>query len=143
MADFADKKDSECLPKILKQTIDNLKQNEIQIQQICADTGYSSGSGLHFVEENGIDGYIPNHGSYKPIREGFFYNEKLDQWECQRGNMAILKFKNIQTDGNGYKKKKYMSSAMDCRDCPFSESCLSKSYKAKKIEDSIDKPYYD
>jgi transposase len=39
LADHADKRDSQCLPAILSQTIDNLQGNEIQIEQVAADTG--------------------------------------------------------------------------------------------------------
>jgi transposase len=54
-ADYADKRDSECLPHILKQNIKNLKQNGIKPEQLLADTGYSSGESLAFCERNGID----------------------------------------------------------------------------------------
>ena len=37
-ADFADKRDSECLPLILNQTINNLKENKLTLEQILADT---------------------------------------------------------------------------------------------------------
>ena len=143
MADFADKRDSQCLPQILQQTINNLKQNEIKIEQVCADTNYSSGSALIFLEENKIDGYIPNIGSYKSTRDGFSYNLNLDQWECQRGNRAMLKFKGLRIDTNGYERKTYRSSQADCKNCPFLENCLNKNAKSKKIEESVDRPHYD
>ena len=60
IADFADKRDSQCLPNILGQTIENLKENEILIDQIVADTGYSSVDALKYCEKNNIDAYIPN-----------------------------------------------------------------------------------
>jgi len=70
-ADFADKRDSECLPHILSQNINNLKLNEITAEQILADTGFSSGTALAYCTANNIDAYIPNHGQYKYAREGF------------------------------------------------------------------------
>jgi len=142
MADFADKRDSQCLPQILQQTINNLNQHAIQIEQVCADTNYSSGSALRFLEENKIEGYIPNAGQFKPTREGFIYNLELDQWECQRGNKAILKFKGILKSDKDYEKKTYRSSQKDCKGCQFLNTCLSKT-PFKRIDETLDKPYYD
>jgi transposase len=142
MADFADKRDSQCLPNILGQTIENLKENEISIRQIVADTGYSSGEALRFCEENNIDAYIPNIGLYKSTREGFKYEKENDRYICTRGNEAVLRFKTISTDKNGHLRREYRSSASDCSSCNLKSICIGKN-NTKKITDTIDKPYYD
>jgi len=143
LADFADKRDSQSLAEILEQTITNLKEENIEAEQITADTGYSSGEALRLIEEKNIDAYIPNFGQYKNTREGFIYNKEKDQYECTRGNKAILPFKKITTDRKGYTKKTYRSSEKDCGKCPLRETCCGKSTKFKKIDDSIHKPLYD
>lgn len=142
MADHASKRDSDCLPAILGQTIANLGGNDLQIDQITADTGYSSGSALRYCEEQNIDAYIPNFGRYKSAREGFLYNREQDQYECQRGNNAVLVFKGINA-GKGNAKRIYRSSQSVCKDCPLRQSCCSKSSKFKEISHSVDKDYYD
>jgi transposase len=142
MADHADKRDSQCLPAILDQTIDNLKQNHIQIDQIAADAGYSSAEALHYCHEKGLDAYIPNFGQYKPTREGFTYNAELDQYECERGNKAILHYKKTTKSHDNYHMKVYRSSSKDCRHCPLRASCIGKS-DFKSITESVDKPLYD
>jgi transposase len=142
MAAFADKKDSQCLPAILEQTIENLDENEIRIDQVAADTGYSSGEALRYCEEHAVKAYIPNFGLYKPTREGFIYNKDLDRYECTRGNQAILPFRKIETDTKGYVKKVYRSNNSKCKHCPLRSSCIGKS-DFKVLYDSIDKPYYD
>jgi IS5 family transposase len=71
MADPASKRDSDCLPAILGQTISNLAGNDLHIDQVTADTGYSSGSALRYWEEHNVDAYIPNFGRYVSEREGF------------------------------------------------------------------------
>ncbi len=96
MADHADKRDSQSLPAILNQTINNLQEENIEVEQIAADTGYSSGESLQYLEEKNIDAFIPNFGQYKSERKGFIYNKEKDQYECQRGNKAILPFKKYQ-----------------------------------------------
>ena len=141
-ADFADKRDSECLPHILSQNINNLKLNEITAEQILADTGFSSGTALAYCTANNIDAYIPNHGQYKYAREGFIYNEALDQYECTRGNQAILPYRKTIQDYDKNSKKVYRSSNIKCKFCPLRSECIGKS-DFKKIEHTIHKPHYD
>jgi transposase len=142
MADHADQRDSQCLPAILSQTIENLKENEITVEQIAADTGYSSAESLKFCEENNIDAYIPNFGKYIPFREGFEYDKANDRYLCTRGNKAILPFKKLIISHGQYNTKSYVSSSKDCKHCPLRGECIGKS-DYKKINDTIDKPLYD
>jgi len=142
-SDYADKRDSQCLENILEITKENLNENQIELNEITADTGYSSGEALKYLDENNIDAYIPNFGQYIPQREGFIYNKELDQYECQRGNKAILPCKGKRTDSKGYSKKTYRSSESVCKNCPLREQCCGKATKFKKIDDSIHKPLYD
>ena len=72
-ADFADKRDSRCLEKICGQVKESFEENNLKINQVVTDTGYSSGEALKYCEENEIDAYIPNFGRYKPERKGFIY----------------------------------------------------------------------
>jgi len=138
--DYADKKDSQCLPSLLKNTIDNLREEGLQIEEVFADAGYSSGTALKSLEDNNIIGYIPNFGQYKPSREGFTYDKENDRYTCSRG--VHLPFKKLTTTSLGYKMKVYRSSAKDCGPCPLRSVCIGKS-DYKKIDDSIDKPFYD
>lgn len=144
-ASNAGTKDSENLPEILEQTIENFEQLGLEVEEITADAGYSSGTALKYCEENKIDAYIPNHGQYKPEREGFIYNAEKNHYACIKagGNQAILSYKGIKTDSKGYEKKTYRSSESVCGSCPLRESCCGAKTKFKKIDDSIDKPYYD
>lgn len=141
-ADFADKRDSECLPGILDQTIANLQENDLTLEQILADTAYSSGEVLKYCESRSIDAFIPNFGQYKNEREGFVYNEEKDQFECVRGNKAILPFRKIKMSHDKHAMKVYRSGNSKCKDCPIRSSCIGKS-DFKKIETSIHKPLYD
>lgn len=121
----------------------NLKSHAIKVEQVAADAAYSSGASLAYCEENKIDAYIPNFGHYTHERLGFIYNPAKDQYECIRGNAAILTFKGIRTDSKGYQKKTYRSSESVCKNCPYRIECCGKATKFKKIDDSVDKPYYD
>jgi transposase len=144
MADFADKGDSRCLPDIVGQTLKNLNSNGLNLEQVLADKGYSSSEALKYCAENNIDAYIPNFGRYKPERECFIYNKDLDQYECQRGNKAILHFKGIRTKADyGYQSKQYGSSTKDCKNCSLRAECCGEKGTFKRLSDVSDKEYYD
>jgi len=139
-SDHANKKDSQCLPSLLNNTITNLKENELTVEEVLADAGYSSGTALKALEDNNIKGYIPNFGQYKSSREGFTYDKENDRYTCSRG--IDLPFKKLITTSLGYQMKVYRSSAKDCGHCPLRSVCIGKS-DYKKIDDSVDKPLYD
>ena len=139
-SDYANKKDSQCLPSLLKNTIENLQQSHLTIEEVLADAGYSSGDALRALEENNIEGYIPNFGQYKASREGFTYDKENDRYTCSRG--IHLPFKKLATNSLGYQMKVYRSSAKDCGHCPLRSKCIGKS-NYKKIDDTVDKPLYD
>ena len=142
-ADFASKKDSQCIEKICDLTIANLQANHLEIHQLLADTAYSSGEALKYIEEKGLNGWIPNFGQYKPERAGFIYNKDLDRYECQRGNKAILPFKGIRKGRDGYENNQYISSESVCKNCPLREACCGEKTKFKRLSHSIHKDYYD
>jgi transposase len=138
--DHADKKDSQCLPSLLSNTIENLQKEGLQIEEVYADAGYSSGEALKALEENNITGYIPNFGQYKPSREGFTYDKEHDRYVCSQGK--YLPFKKLITTSLGYKMKVYRSSSRDCGKCELRSVCIGKS-DFKKIDDTVDKHLYD
>jgi hypothetical protein len=139
-AHHADKKDSQCLPQVLENTIDNLHKEGLVVEEVLADTGYSSGEALQYLDDNNIIGYIPNFGQYKASRPGFTYDKDNDRYICKQGKHLV--FKKIKQTPLGYVMKHYRTSAKDCKNCPFKTTCIGKSNE-KKIEDTIDKPLYD
>lgn len=144
MADYSDKRDSQSLAQAIEQTKENLKANNLQLEEVLADSGYSSGSALRYLKENSLIGYIPNFGQYKPTREGFIFNKEKDQYECikEGGNKAVLPYKRTGANSNGYIQKTYRSSETVCKSCPLKSQCIGKS-NFKKLDESIDKPLYD
>lgn len=143
MADYSDKRDNQSLIQAVKQTKENLEQNDLKLEEVLADTGYSGGEAFEYLEKENITGYIPNHGQYKPVREGFIYNEEKDQYECQRGNKATLHYKGTNRDALGYDRKSYRSAVKDCKDCPLLKQCTGANGKYKKLDHSIYRKQYD
>lgn len=138
-ADYADQRDSQCLPKVLDGLCENLRTEGVLLDEIIADSGYSSGPAFKRLEEEHLKGYIPNPGQYKAEREGFTYHSQGDYYTCSQGQE--LHFKNVR-DKDSYPVKEYSPAARTCKQCPIRETCIGK-LPRKVIRDTIDKPYYD
>ncbi|MDQ3015097.1 MAG: transposase, partial [bacterium] len=122
-AHLADRRDSECLSQVLTNTINNLQQHDLQVEEIACDTGYSSSKALKACVDNDITAYIPNFGQYKPFREGFIFDEADDRYTCEAKGIH-LPYKKTYQDKKGYYKKQYRSSAKDCGHCPLRTTCI-------------------
>lgn len=111
---------------------DNLSQAGVQVEQLLADAGYSSGENYGYLEEKGIKSYIPPHGTYKGGPAGFSYHKEEDYYTCPQGEK--IPFKKVFNDyRTGTKKKEYRSSSKQCKGCPIASSCLGKTAKEKKF----------
>jgi transposase len=139
-AHYADHRDSQCLTEVADHTIDNLQSEGLLVEELIADTNYSSGTVLQYLEDKNITGYIPNVGGYKKDREGFEYDQQNDEYVCQQGKKLVYK-KNVAGPAGHYKKV-YYSSSKDCSACPLRSQCIGKS-AIKKITVTMDKPLYD
>ena len=136
--------DNTSLPVMLPQIVANMAEHAIPVEEVLADTGYSSGKAIRALIDNGIKGYIPNPGSYKSSREdeGFTYDADYDRYTCIMG--VHLPFRRIES---AYKeptvlKKIYESNISECKNCPFKEICANKR-GFKKLIDSADKQLYE
>jgi len=141
-AHLADRRDSECLAQVLHNTIANLKEQQLEVEEIACDAGYSSSKALQACVDQNITAYIPNFGQYKPFREGFTYDKEADRYTCTAKGVH-LPYKKTYGDKKGYFKKQYRSSAKDCGHCPLRTTCIGGRADYKKIEDTVDKHLYD
>ncbi|WP_162052228.1 IS1182 family transposase [Pontibacter pamirensis] len=131
-ADHADKKDSRCLPTLLRALTLRLQQLSLSCGTLLADAGYSSGENYALLEQKGISAYIPPHGTYKGGPKGFTYHREGDYWLCPQNKKVT--FRNVLVEKkNNNKKRTYYTTRKDCRDCPVKESCIGH-LQVKKIE---------
>jgi transposase len=131
----ADKKDSQCLPGMLAQVVGNLKENDIAVQEVTADAGFSSGKALKTLEAMGITGYIPNTGTFHYEHEGFTYHAEGDYFECKNG-------KELTYQGTYDDKKRYRRTRKHCIGCPFKDTCIGDKQEMA-INETIYKPYFE
>jgi len=138
-ANHADRKDSLNLIDMARQTRRRLKRQDLVMDTILADTGYSNGENYKYLEDNGITGYIPTHGQYEGTREGFEYEAEHDRWRCRQGKYAT--FRKIKYQKN-HPDKLYYTRRSDCKGCPLAAGCIGKSHE-KRISMTVYKDYYD
>lgn len=139
-ADFADKKDNQCLPLIIKKLKPRLNEHGLFWQNILADTAYSSGENYAMLEKENLISYIPPHGTYKGGPEGFSYNEEGDYYLCK--NNKKLLFKGTKRNVKGILDNHYATVRKDCIDCPFKQECKGKSFE-KRIRITAFKKEYE
>lgn len=140
-ADFADKKDNQCLKPIVRQLKQKLHNQGLHWQDLLADTGYSSGENYAFLEQQGVVSYIPPHGTYKGGPEGFQYIKDGDYWLCRNNKKVTFRKVKIEKKNN-IKKKVYFTTTRDCKGCPFSLECIGKC-KERRIEITFYKDEYE
>jgi transposase len=124
-ADYADKVDSLSLQQIVKTLQPRLRKEHLLWRNLAADAGYSSGENYAFLEQQGLESYIPPHGTYKGGPEGFTYHHEGDYWECSQG--VHVTFRKIQVEKSGNRKKLYLSKRSHCKGCPIKAQCIGKS----------------
>lgn len=141
-ADFADKKDSQCLQEITRQLKRRLWKQGLHWQNLLADTGYSSGENYAFLEQIGITAYIPAHGTYKGGPENFIYIKNGDYWLCRNNKKVTFRKITVETSKNNNKKRLYLTRASDCKGCPYKNQCAGKAPE-KRIAVTIYKEEYE
>jgi hypothetical protein len=132
---LADQRDCQCLPGMLSNMVSNLKENDIIVKEVTADTGFSSGRTLKTLEAMGIMGYIPNTTSFHYEHEGFTYHAEGDYFECRNG-------KELTYLGTYDDKKRYRRTKLNCLGCPFKDTCIGDKQEVA-INETIYKPYLD
>lgn len=121
-ADLADKKDSRILQDFSLKLKNRLHTKGFLWNTLLPDTGYSSGENYAFLEQQGIESYIPPHGTYKGGPEGFTYHKHGDYWLCSQGQKVT--FRKIQIEKSGNKKKLYLTKPSQCKGCPIKRQCI-------------------
>tara|TARA_B100000683_G_scaffold146229_1_gene141729 strand:- start:8 stop:1561 length:1554 start_codon:yes stop_codon:yes gene_type:complete len=141
-SDFADKRDSQCLQDITLKLKQRLNTQGLLWHNLVADAGYSSGENYAFLENQGLQSYIPPHGTYKGGPEGFIYHQEDDYWLCP--NQKKVTFRKITTEKNrnNNKKKLYLTKPSDCKGCQNKRQCIGKAPE-KRITITIYKEEYE
>jgi hypothetical protein len=120
--------------------VENLRQNDLLVEEIVADKGYSSGEALKALEDNNITGYIPNRSQFVYERPGFTYHSDGDYYSCP--NNKKLSYKGTFETLDGIYNKEYRASRKECNLCPSKTKCSAYKKYATIINETTDKLYY-
>jgi transposase len=97
--------------------------------KVSSDNGYFSGENLWYLEQKGLEGYIPDSKQAQEqkgkkvedrpyAKDKFAYDEEKDQFLCPGGEPLIRK-REYEYKG----KRVYIYYGANCRDCPFRPDC--------------------
>ena len=141
-ADYADKKDNQCLEQIIDKLRWRLHNRGLNWEDLLADTGYSSGVNYAYLEGLKIRAYIPPHGTYKGGPEGFVYNKEEDYYLCPNNKKVTFRKIKVEKDRSTNRKRQYYTKRSDCKGCPRKLRCIGKSHE-KRIEVTIYREEYE
>jgi transposase len=112
--------------------------------KMSSDNGYFSGSNLRYLEEKGLDGYIPDskqaqkHKGKKVedspySKDKFVYDEENDQFICPNGDVLVRKGEYMVKG-----KLQYSYYGANCSECPFQAECAGKGKRRKITGDEYE-----
>lgn len=128
--------DTDQLKPMVEEIKDNLNANP---KELSADGGFYSGENLKYLEEEKIDGYIPDTSNHKvkdpdnnlnghPFsKENFHYSKEEDVYICPEGKRLKYTGTRIRTDKKYKRKKTFLYKGRECPSCPSQSQCLSRS----------------
>jgi hypothetical protein len=137
----ANQRDSQCLPSVIENLIETMNQNDLQVEEIIADKGFSSGEALKSLEKHNITGYIPNRSQFVYEKPGFIYNKEEDHYTCLNNKQIV--YKGTYEILPGIYNKEYRISRKECKQCPLKEQCTGYKKNETVLRDTIDRPYYE
>lgn len=140
MADYADKKDNQSLQQVSFRVKERLHQHGLLWHNVLADTGYSSGDNYAYLEREGLQSFIPAHGTYKGFPDQMTYDREGDFYVCRNGKH--LTHRKIKYNARGTKENHYATGRKDCLGCPYGQECKGNSHE-KRIRVTYYKPEYE
>ncbi|MCP4761038.1 MAG: IS1182 family transposase, partial [archaeon] len=124
-------------------------KNYFEGKKLLGDTGYHTEKNCKLLEEEKIDGYLPDQKfrkrdprfktaiTHKPPqkpkrfeRNDFKYNKKKDIYICPAGKTLTLDNKNVKL--GIYEGRKYKAKIKDCSNCKLKRKCLRKETTSRR-----------
>lgn len=137
-----------------KEVVEGIRENINRTPGILlADTGYSGGANLRYLEDNCIDAYIPESGerhigdkrstrAHLFGKEDFIYHENVDKYTCTQGEVLTpvaksqSKGKYSLRIGTIYRTKRGV-----CAECARKYDCTTNPTKGRSVTRDGYEPY--
>jgi transposase len=112
--------------------------------KVSMDNGYFNGPNLQYLEEKGVNGYIPDSKQVQETKgkkmedspyskDKFDYDEEKDQFICPNGEVLTRKG---EYEYRG--KSQYIYYGANCGECLFQKECVGKGKKRKITSDDYE-----
>ena len=133
-----EKGDGPQLPELIEKT----ESAGMQIENIVADTAYSSKSNLELAKSKNIKLAAP----LNPVVNGngqhklnFEYNKDADLYVCPAGHMALYKERKNRINDNRHRNAKfiYFFDVDKCKVCPLRDGCYKPGAKSRTYHVTI------
>ena len=117
-----------------------LKKFGFKTESICVDAAYNSNEIFNAMHKRSIKALIPQRHKSNACSnfdkafdtKNFVYDSEENVYICPTGK--LLKYSNYSKKN---RRKRYLASIADCRDCPHKEKCIGKSKNPRRIERSL------
>jgi len=133
-AEHASKKDSQLLMRNTKKTMARLEEQNLKMETVLADAGFSSGENYKMLDELNIDALIAVHGTYVTHRGDFRYDGRRNAFICPNGQALKITY---HRKAQGRPTAVYRSKKNICDKCPLRNNCVNK----KGIKEISSTPY--
>lgn len=116
-----------CDGDVMRELAERSVKNGITVDEINADTAYSTGANIEYCNDNDIRLISPLNpiisNSVLPKEDGFIYNKDAGTMQCPGGCLAMSCRQ--QNGKNKYHNSTnvYHFSKVQCRKCPMRENC--------------------
>jgi transposase len=124
-------------------------------KKVICDTGYFSEANCKYIDDNNIDGYIPDQyfrqrdprypekNEYRKkknlyTQEDFKYDEENDYYVCPDNKKLVLHARNIKV--HGHRGRRYDAKKIECQNCFQKHKCLKKGASRRTLFVIIESP---
>lgn len=133
--------DGKELPSLVQKT----KENGVQVEEVLADTAYSTLENLQNAEEHGyklVSKLNPCITKGKRPEDGFVFNKDADTMQCPAGHLAVSKYVDKRNSSKKNTRIKYRFDIKKCSTCPYREGCYKAGAKSKIYTVTIKSDYH-
>jgi transposase len=137
-----DANDRNQLEPMIEQTETNTRE---PVEEVVADSGYGNYTSYEYLEEKGIDGYVPDN-NFRQYKNGeydtegnryhysnFKYNESTDSYICPEGKpLTYWKSRKNKTKKRQWHHKVYQGR--ECRECTKRSLCTKSKVRELLID---------
>jgi transposase len=123
--------DGKQLPELFSATL----KNGVEVEEVLADTAYSSSDNLKLLQQENVIATIPLnpsvYGSNGTGEDGFSYIKDADAMQCPAGHLSVRKAKQGKKGAKKNQQYTYYFDTDKCKACPLRDGCYKPGARTK------------